>query len=148
MGDSNSLIHVIFWYHGHVKNEKPCNCLSTIPRASKFGRVLAWVWRIQPSHVIIWSCGHVKNLKNFYLHFNNIYCSQIWQSRGLGWGTSSPKLRKRLTKWLHDHCLLNVFKVSVAIILKILSLLSVVLRFIDNKMILMRFYLIFISKSL
>ena len=39
----------------------------------------------------------------------------------------------------------NIFKASVAIILKILSLLSVVLRFLDDKIILMLSYLTFRS---
>ena len=60
-------------------------------------------------------------------------------------GTPSPKSRERLTKWLRGHYLLNVFKASVAIILKILSLLSVVLRFLDDKIILMLSYLTFRS---
>ena len=83
------------------------------------------------------SCDHLitwlrEKIKHFYLHFNSIYCSQTWQSRGLGWGTPSPKSHERLTKWLRGHYLLNVLKASVAIILKMLSLLSVVLRFLDN----------------
>ena len=60
-------------------------------------------------------------------------------------GDTIPKLRKRLTKWLRGHYLLNVFKASVAVILKTLSLLSVVLRFLDDKIILMLFYLTFRS---
>ena len=51
--------------------------------------------------------------------------------------------RERLTKWLRGHCLLNIFKASVEIILKILSLLSVVLCFLDDKMILILSYLNF-----
>ena len=39
----------------------------------------------------------------------------------------------------------NIFKASVAIILKILRLLSVVLRFLDDKIILMLSYLTFRS---
>ena len=39
----------------------------------------------------------------------------------------------------------NIFKASVAIVLKILRLLSVVLRFLDDKIILMLFYLTFRS---
>ena len=39
----------------------------------------------------------------------------------------------------------NIFKASVAIILKILSLLSVVLRFLDDKIIMMVSYLTFRS---
>ena len=39
----------------------------------------------------------------------------------------------------------NIFKASVAIILKILSLLSVALRFLDDKIILMLSYLTFRS---
>ena len=86
-----------------------------------------------------------KKLKNFHLHFNNIYGSQTWQSRGLGWGTTSSKSRERVTKWLRGHYLLNFFRVSVAIILKILSLLSLVLRFLGDKIILMLSYLTFRS---
>ena len=48
----------------------------------------------------------------------------------------SPKSRKRWSKWSRGHYLLNVFKTSVAIILIILSLLSVVLRYPDDKIIL------------
>ena len=44
--------------------------------------------------------------------------------------------RERVSTWLRGHYLLNVFKASVAIILKILSLLNVVLRFLDDKLIL------------
>ena len=89
----------------------------------------------------MWS--HEK-LKNFYLHFNNIYGSQTWQSRGLRWRTPSPKSRERVTKRLCGH-LLNIFKAPAAIILKILGLLSVVLRFLDDKIILMLSYLTFRS---
>ena len=53
--------------------------------------------------------------------------------------------RERVSTWLRGHYLLNVFKASVAIILKILSLLSVVLRFLDDKIILMLSYLTFRS---
>ena len=60
-------------------------------------------------------------------------------------GDTNPKLRKRLTKWLRGHYLLNVFEASVAMMLKILSLLNVVLRFLDDKIILMLSYLIFRS---
>ena len=63
-------------------------------------------------------------------------------------GTPSPNSRERFTKWLHGHYLLNAFKASVAMLscyvkhlLKMLSLLSVVLRFLDDKMILMKSYL-------
>ena len=61
--------------------------------------------------------------------------------------TSSSKSRKRVTKWLYGHYLLNVFTASVAIILKMLSLLSVVLRFLDDKIILMLSYLTLRSSS-
>ena len=63
------------------------------------------------------------------MHINNTYGSQTWKSRGLGWETPSPKSREHLTKWLCGHYLLNAFKASGAIILKTLSLLSVLLRF-------------------
>ena len=92
-------------------------------------------------HLIAWSR---EKLKNFYLHFNNIYGSQTWQSRGLGCRTPSPKSREHVTKWLCGH-LLNIFKAPAAIILKILGLLSVVLRFLDDKIILMLSYLTFRS---
>ena len=62
------------------------------------------------------------------MHINHTYGSQTWKSRGLGWETPSSKLHEHLTKWLRGHYLLNAFKASGAIILKILSLLSVVLR--------------------
>ena len=51
--------------------------------------------------------------------------------------------RQRLSKWLGGHYLLNVFIGSVGIILKILSLLSVVLLFLDDKIILILSYLTF-----
>ena len=51
--------------------------------------------------------------------------------------------RQRLSKWLSGHYLLNVFIGSVGIILKILSLLSVVLLFLDDKIILILSYLTF-----
>ena len=92
-------------------------------------------------HLITRSCEKLKNFN--YLHFNNTYGSQTWQSIGLGWETPSLKSRERLTKWLSGHYLLNVSKASVAIIFKILSLLSVVLRFLDDKIILILSYLTF-----
>ena len=52
-----------------------------------------------------------------------------------------PKLSGYITKWLHDHYLLNVFKASVSIILQILSLLSVVSGSLDDEIILMLSYL-------
>ena len=55
--------------------------------------------------------------------------------------TPSPQSCERLTKWLRGHYLLNVFKGSVPIILKILSLLSVMLLFLDDKIILILSYL-------
>ena len=40
------------------KNEKSCNCLSTIPRASKFDRLLTA--RLEdPTHQVMWSFDHV-----------------------------------------------------------------------------------------
>ena len=92
--------------------------------------------------LITWSR---EKLKYFYLHLNNINCSQTWQSRDLGWETPSLNSCEHLTKWLRGHYLLNVFKASVAIILKVLSLLSAVLRFLDDKIILMLPYLTFRS---
>ena len=56
-----------------------------------------------------------------------------WQTRSLGWEALSPKSCERLTKWSRGDYLLNVFNASVAIILKILSLFSVVLCFQDVK---------------
>ena len=91
-------------------------------------------------------CSREK-LKDFYLYFNNTYGSQTKQSRGLGWETPSLKLRERLTKWSHGHYLLNVFKTSAAIILIIYSLLSVVLHFLDEKIILILSYLTFRNSS-
>ena len=57
--------------------------------------------------------------------------------------TPPTKLRERLTKRSRGYYLLNVFKTSVAILLIILSLLSVVLRYLDDKIILILSYLIF-----
>ena len=51
--------------------------------------------------------------------------------------------RKRLTKLSRGHHLLNVFATSVAVSLIILSLLRVVLRYLDDKINLMLYYLIF-----
>ena len=48
---------------------------------------------------------------------------------------------KASVQWLRGHYWFNVFKASVPIILKILSLLSVVLLFLDDKIILIRSYL-------
>ena len=56
-------------------------------------------------------------------------------------GDTIPKSSEYITKWLHDHYLLNVFKASVSIILQILSSLSVVLRSLDDGIILMLPYL-------
>ena len=123
-----------------------------MPRASKFGRVLTGgLHKVMEDSTkscdyfitcIAWSR---EKLENFYLHFNIIYCSQTWKSRYLGWGTLSPKSRKLLTKLLLDHYFLNIFKSYVAIVLKILNLLSVLLRFLDVKIILMLSYLTFRS---
>ena len=59
--------------------------------------------------------------------------AKTWQSRDLGSETPSPKSCELLTKSSRGHYLLNDSKTSVAIILKILSLLSVVLRFLSDK---------------
>ena len=68
--------------------------------------------------------------------------AKTWQSRGLWWGTPSPKSCERVNKWLRGHYLLNVFKASVLAMLKISSLLlSVVLCFLNDKIILMVSYL-------
>ena len=60
----------------------------------------------------------------------------LWQSNLAGWwlrvGAPSTKSRERLTKWLRGHYSLNAFKTSVAIVLIILSLLSVVLSRWEN----------------
>ena len=55
--------------------------------------------------------------------------------------------REHVSMWLCGHYLLNVFKESVAIILKILSLLNVVLRFLDDKLILMLSSLTFLREG-
>ena len=108
-----------------------------MPRASKFGRVLTrGLHKVMEDSTK--SCDHFitciswsrEKLENFYLHFNIIYCSQTW-------GTQSLKSRELLTKLLRGHYLLNIFKASVAIVLKILNLLSVLLCFLDVKIILM-----------
>ena len=91
-----------------------------------------------PTHQVMWLFVHVVTwkIKNFYLHFN-IYGCQIWPSRGLGWETPFPKSREHLTKWLRGHYLLNDFKVSVPIILKILfwlllyNIIILINKFID-----------------
>ena len=89
-------------------------------------------------NLITWSR---EKLKNIYLHFNNICGSQTWQSGGLWWGTPFPKPCERVAKWLRGHCMLNVFKAFVPIILKILSLLSLMLCFLDDEINLMLSYL-------
>ena len=71
--------------------------------------------------------------------------AKLGRGRNLGWEIPSLKSRERLTKWLGSHYSLNVFKARIAIILKKLSLLSVVLRFLDDKIILMLSYLTFRS---
>ena len=71
--------------------------------------------------------------------------AKLGRGRNLGWEIPSLKSRERLTKWLSSHYSLNVFKAPIAIILKKLSLLSVVLRFLDDKIILMLSYLTFRS---
>ena len=71
--------------------------------------------------------------------------AKLGRGRNLGWEIPSLKSRERLTKWLGSHYSLNVFKAPIAIILKKLSLLSVVLRFLDDKIILMLSYLTFRS---
>ena len=110
----------------------------TMPMATKLDRVVTYIGGVPSATsrnpLISWSR---EKWKNFSLHFNYIYGSQTWQNRSLGSGTPSPKSRERVTKWLRGHYLLNVFKVSVAINLKILSLFSAVLRFLDDKIILM-----------
>ena len=130
-----------FWWRAHVTNQKSCNCFSIITETSKFGRLE------DSTHQVMWlfDTWSREKSKNFYLHFSNTHCSQTWQSRGLGWETTYSESRERLTRWLRGHYLFNVFKGSVAIILKILSLLSVVLRFLDGKIILILSYLTFRS---
>ena len=38
-GVHRPVVHMTFLWCGHVTNEKPYNCISTIPIASKSGRV-------------------------------------------------------------------------------------------------------------
>ena len=64
---------------------------------------------------------------------------------GLMWESPSPRSCERLTKWLRGYYLINNFKKSVAIILTILSVFRVVLRFLDDKIILKLSYLTFRS---
>ena len=122
-----------FWLCGHVTKEKPYNCITTIPIASKSGRVVTYGWRTQSAKsrdlLITWSCGKLWNL---YLQFSNTHGSQTWEDGGLGWGTQSTKSRERLTKWSSGHYLSNVFETSVAILLIMLSLLIVVLSTIPH----------------
>ena len=88
--------------------------------------------------LITWS--HEK-LKNLNLHFNNIYDSQTSLGDDSRRGTPSTKSRERLTKWSRGHYLLNAFRAFVVILLITLSLLSVVLRFLDDQTILILPYL-------
>ena len=129
-----------------MKNEKSYNCISTIPIASKSDREVTQSWRTQPAKsrdlLIMWSRKKSKNL-NLYLHFNNTYDNQTWQDGDLWWETPSTKSRERLIKWSYGHYLLNVFKTSPVILLMILSLMSVVLRYLDDEIILILSYLIF-----
>ena len=90
----------------------------------------------------MWSRKKSKNL-NLYLHFNNTYDNQTGQDGDLWWETPSTKSRERLIKWSYGHYLLNVFKTSPVILLMILSLMSVVLRYLDDEIILILSYLIF-----
>ena len=59
-------------------------CSSTIPTATKLGRVVTCGWGTPPSKsydlLIMWSHDKCKNL---YLHFRNIYSHQTWQSSNL-----------------------------------------------------------------
>ena len=124
-----------------MTNEKSYNCPSTIP-ASQFGRVLTKGWSNQPTkscdHLIMWS---PEKLKNLYLHFNNTYGRQNVAEQRLRVGTTIPQVMWTFNQVVSGHYLLSFFKASVAIILKILSLLSVVLRFLDDETTLMLSYL-------
>ena len=84
----------------------------------------------------------MKNEKNSICISATPIAAKLGRGRDLGWEIPSLKSREHLTKWLGSHYSLNVFK---APILKKLSLLSVVLRFLDDKIILMLSYLTFRS---
>ena len=117
------------WWCVQLANEKSYYCIFTILIASKSG------WRLEdPTLQVTWSLitWSREKLKNLCLHFNNTYDGQTWQSDGLGWGTPSTKSQEGLIKWSYGHYLWNIFKWSVAILLIILSLLSVVLSRWEN----------------
>ena len=73
----------------------------------------------------------------------------LWQpnlaEQGFRVEDTIPNSGERVTKCLCGHYLLNLFKAFVAIILKILILLSAVFCFLDDKLILMLSYLTFRS---
>ena len=73
----------------------------------------------------------------------------LWQpnlaEQGFRVEDTIPNSGERVTKCLCGHYLLNLFKAFVAIILKILILLSAVFCFLDDKLILMLSYLAFRS---
>ena len=96
---------LIMW---HVINEKTYICTSIISMTTKLGRVVTYGWKPHLlGHVTFWSRRHMANeKKDLHWHFQN----NVWPSGHV-----------------HGHYLPNVFKISVAILLIMLSLLSVVL---------------------
>ena len=141
-----------------MTNEKSYNCLSTIPPSLQIWQGINLMLK-DPTNQVMWSSDHVVTWKIKKLL--SAFQEHRWQpnlaEQRLRLGTPCPKSCERLTKWLRGHYLLNVFKASVQwlrghywfnvfkasvpIILKILSLLSVVLLFLDDKIILIRSYL-------
>ena len=95
---------------------------------------------------VMWSFDHVVTwkIKNLLSAFQQ----HLWQpnlaEQRLRVADTIPQVTWTCNQWLCGH-LLNIFKAPAAIILKILGLLSVVLRFLDDKIILMLSYLTFRS---
>ena len=74
--------------------KKVYTCTSTIPMATKLGKMVTYCWKTPPTKscdlLIKWSRDKCKIL---YLHFRNTYGHQTWQSDNLPWGDPNFKIR-------------------------------------------------------
>ena len=149
--DPHITSQVTFWSRGWSR-DKFKKLVSVLPQylwpphlAEWYGWKIPFKWPFD--NVVMWQGRRTQPTKSCdrSITWSREELKIYQQSRDLGWKTPSGTSRERLTKWLRGHYLLNVFKASVAIILKIWSLLSAVLHFLDDKIILILSHLSFRS---
>ena len=90
--DPKFKVKLFFCYGVTWHMKKTFICTSTIPMATKLGKVVTYVRKTPPTKLcdllIKWSPDKCKTL---YLHFCNTYDHQTWLSGNLRWGTPPSK---------------------------------------------------------